>query len=299
MSLLRIEETDEDVNSVHHPVSRDAFTSSEAFPQSTHGVEQVEDESLESFFETEFGLNVLQAIDPIEDNDSTNLATSTQHPPLGRTLTTFSKFSLVSAFSTFSNGSVLSFRSTGAIYPLEDLCDRVIDKHMWLQMARIVSTSCYSQYRNFVLHRFLIFRLYRPEKKDIWLRIDRKAGSTILSLVRKGGKTRANDTAQLSASEKDLIGKARRENQQIFDKPPFLGDFSDYLRVICDELREYKVWPDNCWMFCSLLQEHLGISGDGHYAFGGPVVPNTAPLVRTRISERAVVHVTPCTVSHL
>ncbi|KAF8332821.1 WD40-repeat-containing domain protein [Cantharellus anzutake] len=285
------EETDKDLDLVPQPVSHDVLTSSEAFPPSAvvlHEDVEIEDEEPERFFETGLGLDALDAINPLEDDDSTNSLTGAQRP-LARTMT-------ISVLSTFSYGSALSYRSSGVIYSLKDLCDHVIEKHIWLQMARIVSTSCYSQYRNLVLHRFLILQLRRPGKQDIWLRIDRRAGLGALSLMWKLGKTRAHDTAQLSASKEALVRKARLENVQTFEKAPFLGDFGNYLRVICEELLEYKIWPENCWMFCSLLQEHLGISGDGDYTFGIPIARDTAPLVRTRISERALAHVSPNTI---
>ncbi|KAF8338050.1 uncharacterized protein EI90DRAFT_3041422 [Cantharellus anzutake] len=163
-------------------------------------------------------------------------------------------------------------------------------------MARIVGASCYSHSRNLILHRFLILQLCRPGRKDIWLRIERRAGLGFLSLVRKLGTTPAHDTAQLSASKEALAGRARQENTQEFKRPPFLADFGEYLRVISEELLEYKIWPENCWMFCSLLQEHLGGSGDGYYTFGRAVTPNTAPFIRGKISERAAAQVTPNTI---
>ncbi|KAF8325231.1 WD40-repeat-containing domain protein [Cantharellus anzutake] len=293
MSLQCIEEIDEDFDSGHPPLIRNALTSggelsSIIFSQRSG---EIEDQHPESFFGTASGLNVLE---PIEDNESIHLTTGT----LARTFSPHSNanFSTLSVFSTFSNGSVLSIRSSGGSYSLKDLCDNVIDKHLWLQMTRIISTSCFSQYINFVRHRFLVLQLRRPGKRDMWLRIDRRAGISLLSLVQKLGKTRAHDVAQLSASEEALIGKASRENIQNFKKQPFLGDFGVYLRIVSEELLEYKVWPENCWMFCSLLQEHLGTSGDGHYTFGGSIARNIAPLIRGRISERVATNVTPNTI---
>ncbi|KAF8342234.1 WD40-repeat-containing domain protein [Cantharellus anzutake] len=260
---------------------------------SQEGFQETEDDHPEDFFETEPGLNALNAIEPLEDDEGAGLITGVQPPPVTQTFTTFSNSSTISNFSTFSGASTLSIRSSGKTFSLKDLCENVIGQHLWLQTARIVSTSCYSQYRNFILHRFLILQLWRPGKKDIWLRIDRRAGLSLLQLARKLGKTGANDTVQLSASEEALTGEARRENIQIFKRPPFLGDFGVYLRVISEELLEYKIWPENCWTFCSLLQEHLGISGDGDYTFGILVARNIAPLVRQRISERVMADVTP------
>ncbi|KAF8344349.1 uncharacterized protein EI90DRAFT_3029355 [Cantharellus anzutake] len=300
MRLQRIQEADEDADSVHQLANDDALSPGGSFPPGTiflHGDELIEDESPESFFEAGLGVNVLHDIEPIEDDDGANPLTGAQQPSHTRIpgLTNLSNLSLTSVFSTFSRGSVLSLRSAGVTYSLKDLCDQVIEKHIWLQTARIISTSCY-QDRNVIRHRYLILQLQRRGKKDIWMRIDRKAGLGILSLVRKGGKTRASDRAQLSASKEELIGRGRRENVQIFEKPPFLGDFGVFLRVISEELLEYKIWPENCWMFCSLLQEHLGISGHGRYQVGGPVARNIASEVRTRVSEQVAAHVTPITI---
>ncbi|KAF8327761.1 uncharacterized protein EI90DRAFT_3126783 [Cantharellus anzutake] len=241
------------------------------------------------FFETESRWDVQDA-EPIGDDESIN----TDQPFLKRTSTTFSvftNFSTISDFSTFTQGSVLSTRSAGEIFLLKDLCEKVIEKHLSLQSARIVSTSCYSQYRAILLHRFLILELRRPGKRDVWLRIERRAGLGPLSLARQLGKSRARDTAQLSASKEVLAGAAQEENIQEFKRPPSLAEFGDYLRIICEELLEYTIWQENCWMFCSLLQEHLGGSGSGHYTSGCPVAPNMASTVRDRISERVAAHV--------
>ncbi|KAF8342236.1 uncharacterized protein EI90DRAFT_3208365 [Cantharellus anzutake] len=300
MPLPRVEETDEDFDAVRPPlVGRTPSYTGAFLLNSTYSREnfgETDNGRPDDFFEAESGLNVLHTIEPLEGNESTRLIASTQPRPLRQSLTIFSNFSIISGFSTFSKGSNLSIRSSGKTFSLRDLCKNVIEEHLWLQTARIISTSCYSQYRNLILHRFLILQLRRPGKRDIWLRIDRRAGLSPLKLAQKLGKTRANDTAQLSASEKDLTRKARQENIQIFKRPPFLGDFGVYLRVICEELLEYRVWPENCWMFCSLLQEHLGISGDGDYTFGIPVARNIASLVRQRISERVVADVAPNTI---
>ncbi|KAF8338053.1 WD40-repeat-containing domain protein [Cantharellus anzutake] len=223
----------------------------------------------DAFFETGSG-NVLADIEPIEDN------------------TSFSNHTI----STFSNGSGLS---TGT-FLLRDLCEKVIEKHLWLQMARIVSASCYSHFRNLIRHRFLILQLCRPGRRNIWLRIDRRAGLGFLSLVWKLGTTPAHDTAQLSASRETLAETAKQENTQEFNNPPFLADFGEYLRVISEELLEYKIWPVNCWMFCSLLQEHLEGSGDGYYTSGRAVTPRIALSIRGKISERAAAQVTPNTI---
>jgi hypothetical protein len=151
------------------------------------------------------GVDALHDIEPIEDEHNANPFTGAQQPSPTRIpgLANSSSLSL-SRFSTFSMGSVLSLRSAGTTYSLVDLCDQVIEKYIWLQTARIISTSCYYLDRNFIRHRFLILQLQRLGKKDIWMRIDRKAGLGIFSLVRKGGKTRATDTVSRSRRRRSI-----------------------------------------------------------------------------------------------
>ncbi|KAF8319186.1 uncharacterized protein EI90DRAFT_3082505 [Cantharellus anzutake] len=142
MGLLRVEESDESSETVQRPLIHDAqgtFLLNTDFPQQNG---EDEDPYPESFFGTKPGLNVLLAIDPIADGGITSLATAGRPHPLMRAFSTSFTFT---TFSTFSNASTLSVRSSGRTFFLKELCKQVVDKHLWLQTARIVSTTCYAE----------------------------------------------------------------------------------------------------------------------------------------------------------
>jgi hypothetical protein len=69
-----------------------------------------------------------------------------------------------------------------------------------LERAKIISVECYKEWTKYgVNHRFLVFQLRRPERSDVWLRLDRRptAGITISKLIRVKGRTVANDTVRI------------------------------------------------------------------------------------------------------
>lgn len=106
----------------------------------------------------------------------------------------------------------------------------------------------------------------------------------------------------MAGSPDVLVKGAVLENYMSFWMgQPSLKDLSEVLEKICDNLREYKLWPvslantlsrftptekeeqENCWLMCSLLQEIFQRSHDGRYKEGGSVSPNLAPKARRRI----------------
>lgn len=48
----------------------------------------------------------------------------------------------------------------------------------------------------------------------------------------------------------------------------------------------FRFAQQNCWFLCSVLQEHLREASQGKYTRGGPVVPDIAPDIRSRIRVR-------------
>ncbi|KAF8289138.1 hypothetical protein DL93DRAFT_1163578 [Clavulina sp. PMI_390] len=83
----------------------------------------------------------------------------------------------------------------------------------------------------------------------------------------------------LSSIKENLVGEATKENEKVFLLPPTLIKLCCLLRILIKELVSYRVWPENCWFFCSLLQQHLG----GAYRLGGPTRAPSAPQIRSRI----------------
>lgn len=89
----------------------------------------------------------------------------------------------------------LAISRGGRIMPLEQLCHN-IDNCESLARAKILSVECYRERSIMgILHRTLLFELCRPDRRNIWLRIDRRMDkmTSLSTFVLRGGKTRAND----------------------------------------------------------------------------------------------------------
>lgn len=46
-----------------------------------------------------------------------------------------------------------------------------------------------------------------------------------------------------SANKADLIGSAKLESCQVFEQNKILDDLGHLLRVVCEELVVYQIWP--------------------------------------------------------
>lgn len=158
----------------------------------------------------------------------------------------------------------------GLLIPLERLVI-LIKNHRILQRVEILSAEGYKQNRNGVLHRFIILELCRHHEPDakrtIWLRLDRRMDQSVgkVKFILASGVTPANDTVRLavaldifvrmspelnrssqvvfSANKEDLIQSARFESRQVFEQTKTLDNLGHLLRVICDELVVYEIWP--------------------------------------------------------
>jgi len=170
---------------------------------------------------------------------------------------------------------------------LSDTCKYISD-HPSLQEAEIVSTECYVQNLGGVMHRFLLLELRRANRKDVWLRLDRRRGGNV-SLLRffaLSGVTKANDRALISAGKAPVVGQARAENRQVFKTPPSLQDLRVLLAIICEEIVQYQIWPENCWFFCSLIQQHLEGAQRGWFENGSLKHASLAQYVRLSVATR-------------
>ncbi|KAF8299629.1 WD40 repeat-like protein [Clavulina sp. PMI_390] len=174
-----------------------------------------------------------------------------------------------STLSTMSFSSIKTFFQKDAVIkmPLINVCN-FIDFGNALENARIVSVDGYAEpvAGGLVQHRFLVLRLQRPNRKDIWMRVDRRRdhGVSAIRFALAGGTTEANDEVVLSANEGKLIGTASLETSQDLANAPTLHKLSSLFRIIGAQLVQYRLWPENCWFFCSLVQQHLvGLSDEG------------------------------------
>ncbi|KAF8295341.1 hypothetical protein DL93DRAFT_805969 [Clavulina sp. PMI_390] len=167
--------------------------------------------------------------------------------------------------STRSIGSTNTFSSIKTFFqkdavmtmPLIHVCN-FIELENPLEDARIVSVDGYAEplVGGLVQHRFLVLRLQRPKRKDIWMRVDRRRnhGISAIRFALAGGITEANDEVKLSANQDQLLGKASLESSQDLVNQPTFRNLSSLCRIISAQLAQYRFWPENCWFFCSLVQ---------------------------------------------
>ena len=111
----------------------------------------------------------------------------------------------------------------------------------------------------------------------------------------------------MSANKDLLVCEGVRENKQVFEQPPNLMEFARLLRIITEEIVQYRVWPvrflrrsyrpsstdlnaffdqENCWFFCSLLQQHLEGLETGWFKDGELRHANLAKDIRSRVYGR-------------
>lgn len=178
------------------------------------------------------------------------------HQPLSRVV------SRASVRSAATVASVNTFITRGVLHTtLDEFCEVIVSRRS-LRRAQIISTECYTERSGGILHRFLVLQLYREEKKPIYIRLDRRVGTSTLNLLLRRGSAPAKDTvstslslvssvssscdriqAQLSADKSSVVGKGQCENRQEFATVPTLMDFHHFVRLICRELVTYTVWP--------------------------------------------------------
>ncbi|KAF8309922.1 hypothetical protein DL93DRAFT_2230640 [Clavulina sp. PMI_390] len=199
---------------------------------------------------------------------------------LGRVVPPMSRSDTVSITRSATYATTATVISSGVLLlSLSELCD-LIDIRSSLANADILSVECYAQRvnLNFVLHRFLILHLRRQGRKDVYLRMDRRAdgGVSLPKMMLQRGQTAAHDEANLSPTKSRLIGAtSKAENCLRFGgfKFPKLGELKLLLDVIREELLFYKTWP-------------VASSGFSTFEFGGLMHITLAKQVRMRIHER-------------
>ena len=151
---------------------------------------------------------------------------------------------------------------------INDLC-RFIAEFRSLRTALVHSCSCFiGRVGSSAPHRFLILKLRRSGKGDIWLRIDRgggfkKGASSASSRLGNGlgydlvGRLCSNDPActllnvfkqTVFAGEFDRLNlpPSTQENEQIFAPPRTLEDFRTLLDIILEESAPLQMHSVNC-----------------------------------------------------
>ncbi|KAF8314085.1 hypothetical protein DL93DRAFT_2080589 [Clavulina sp. PMI_390] len=99
---------------------------------------------------------------------------------------------------TFTNASTSTVISYGVLQmSLSELCSIIIERPS-LYFAEILSIECYSERVSFITHRFLILHLRRKGRKDVYLRMDRRAGVGLARLLSTSGVSSARDEVRPS-----------------------------------------------------------------------------------------------------
>ena len=159
---------------------------------------------------------------------------------------------------------------------LSELCV-IVETDETLSVAQIVELQCRKQMIGLVLHRFLLIRLrIRGDLNDgesevdteAFLRLDRRADPTagIGDIIWRGGATDSNDCVSrlvtywgFVAADSGPIGKAMlartpaallmgppstvEASYPFLHQPPPLADLVPFLRICCEELVRYCIWP--------------------------------------------------------
>jgi len=97
------------------------------------------------------------------------------------------------------------------------------------------------------------------------------------------------DEAKAASQLKRLIEDSDVEHSRIaFKNPPSLKVMESLLIAIYEESKMYSVWPENCYFFCSVMQEYLFCHHGGHFASGLRELywPDLGLDVRARIYDR-------------
>ncbi|KAF8308162.1 hypothetical protein DL93DRAFT_2159209 [Clavulina sp. PMI_390] len=210
---------------------------------------------------------------PIDFSDQTSSRSSIEQPRLvPRSRLSVTRSLSIKRVDTQTTVHTVVPQSGTILLSLRAVCDYV-DKEETLQTAAIISSECYAETSSAVTHRFVVLELYRPRRKGIWLRLDRRRGENVSTgrFLATFGITKANDQAMLSSVKSCLVGTAIQENKKVFPDPTSLKELCRLLRIIIDELGSYRIWP-----------QYLG----GIFVHGAPTYASLALDLRTRVFLR-------------
>ncbi|KAF9510353.1 hypothetical protein BS47DRAFT_1384022 [Hydnum rufescens UP504] len=129
-----------------------------------------------------------------------------------------------------------------------------------------------------VPHEFLLLNveLQSPDRRTLWLRLDRRSHRD----------TTASQLISSTSASADTHAASHRSSHRIRDPPP-LETLRDLLFILMEESPNYKLIPENCIFFCSVIYENL-VSLGGGMNIGTPRIfsMSLAPTVRAKIKSR-------------
>ena len=130
---------------------------------------------------------------PIESTMLVDADTSTSRAILALRRIPSQKADTVSILSHKTQVPINGFHEMSTL----EFCDTV-QRSRSLKSAKIMSIKGYLQMLGIIPHRFLVIHLQRDERKDAWLRLDRRTDRSVgtTRLIVQGGVTESNDTVR-------------------------------------------------------------------------------------------------------
>jgi len=124
----------------------------------------------------------------------------------------------------------------------------------------------------------------------VWLRLDRRPDKDASLKKLFSSNAKLDDSVEMCDDPAHLWNESRSEILVVthFKDPPHLEVLGDLLSIIETESCKYKVYPENCYFFCSVVHETLFGMGGGENVKGTPshFSLSLAPRVRARIKEK-------------
>jgi len=145
-----------------------------------------------------------------------------------------------------------------------------------------------------VPHEFLLLEveIKTPGRRTLWLRLDRRSHRDATTSQLISSNSASADTATVCEGiDAALFDNTRHrvEVETTFANPPPLEMLCSLLSVLTQESPKYKLFPENCYFFCSVIYENLVAQGGGVNNLGAPskFAMFLAPEVRARIKNRS------------
>jgi len=155
---------------------------------------------------------------------------------------------------------------------------------------KICFLGMYQEVRFTIKHTYILLGVQPSHGQLFFLRLDRAAGqdrNLWLRLRSVSSKFPPNDRVLMSCNEEPLHTPPKKVLSHVtFQRDsPCLGDLATLLRIMEQESTTYTLYPENCWFFCSVVQESLTRSflhsGSMNSAFNS-LCPTVRGIIATR-----------------
>lgn len=141
-----------------------------------------------------------------------------------------------------------------------------------------------------VTHEFLVLEAITPDGVPMYIRLDRRplSGQRRALFLLSSAAT-ASDSAIFATCEEPLLASETSKLDAIvpFRDSPSLHDLGKLLWYIETEAPDYRLRKENCWFFCSVIQEVLTDLFRGHNHMGTLAHAELGRDIREKILARA------------